>query len=579
MTTYRWTLRSTEGKEEVVRRLQHELNDMPRPLAHVLCTRGVETFDQARRFFRPSLDSLHDPFLMTDMEPAAERLTRAIRAGERVLIYGDYDVDGVTSTALMTSFLRDQGLDPVFFVPHRFRDGYGLGKTGIDYAKNCGATLIVALDCGITAHEPAHYAKSLGLDLIICDHHTAGDTLPEAVAVLDPKRPDCHYPFDELSGCGVGFKLVQATLRRLRKPSEDAHRYLDLVALSIASDIVPIVGENRTLMSAGLRQIRTAPRPGIRALAITSKLDLAACSTSQIVFKLGPRINAAGRLEDAKLAVELMTAHSMDAACASAQRIESINERRRTLDRSTFQEAVHLAESSCETCMEHALVLHKPTWHLGVIGIVASRLVERFNRPVIMLSTHEGQAKGSARSVNGFNVYNAIDACADLLTQFGGHDFAAGLALPEERVDTFRKHFNVAVRERFQPEQMERELKIDAELKLNDLTPKFRRLLPQFGPFGPHNPKPTFVAHNLRVVDYPSFTRTGGHLKFRVSDASDPSRKIAVIGFSMGDYLPVVRKSMERPDGGLSMAFNVEENTWNGRTTLQLNAKDLRAEA
>ncbi len=575
--TYRWILRSVEEKRDTVARLQHELNNLPEPLARSLVLRGVETFEQARHFFRPSLEAVHDPFLMCDMHEAANRVVQAIERKERVLVYGDYDVDGTTSAALMVTFLRDMGIDALSFIPHRYRDGYGLKKIGMDYAVNAGVSLVIALDCGITGHEVADYAQSKNLDLIICDHHTAGDTIPNAVAVLDPKRPGCSYPFKELSGCGVGFKLVQATLHKLGEPVERAYPYLDLVALSIASDIVPVLGENRLLITAGLDMLRNNPRLGIRKLAEKARLDLRKCSTSQIVFAIGPRINAAGRLDHARLAVDLLTTTNAGEAQALANKIEQINQRRRKLDRSTFKAAVNIAEASCDTCMQHALVLHHDDWHLGVIGIVASRLVERFHRPAIMLATVNGTAKGSARSILGFNVYNAIKACEPLLTQFGGHKYAAGMELPLENVEPFREKFNSVVSDMMRPELMEPELPVDAPLDLGDITPRFWRVLAQFGPFGPQNNNPLFLSRNLRVVGHPAIVGDG-HLKFRVAPATNGMPPFDVIGFKMHHHMPTVRASVQQGTG-LQMVFSIEENTWAGKTALQLKLKDLRPES
>lgn len=576
--TYRWILRSVAEKRDTVARLQHDLNDLPEPLARSLVLRGVETFEQARHFFRPSLEALHDPFLMCDMPQAAARVVQAIERKERVLVYGDYDVDGTTSAALMVTFLRDMGADALYFIPHRYRDGYGLKKIGMDYAVNAGASLVIALDCGITGHAVAAYAQQKKLDLIICDHHTAGDTIPEAVAVLDPKRPDCRYPFKELSGCGVGFKLIQATLALRGDPAERAYPYLGLVALSIASDIVPVLGENRLLMAAGLAVLRNTPRLGVRKLAERAKLDLRKCSTSQIVFSIGPRINAAGRLDHARLAVDLLTTTDEGEAEALSHQIEQINLRRRTLDRATFRAAVDMAEASCDTCMKHALVLHDTDWHLGVIGIVASRLVERFHRPTVMLATANGTAKGSARSILGFNVYNAIKACEPLLTQFGGHAYAAGMEMPLENVAPFRDRFNAVVSEHMKPELMEPELPVDAALELGEITPRFWRVLAQFGPFGPQNNNPLFLSRNLRVVGHPAIVGEG-HLKFRVAaPAGAPLVPFDVIGFKLHHLMPTVRSSVQQGTP-LKMVFSIEENTWAGKTNLQLKLKDLRPES
>lgn len=575
--THRWVLRPMD-KPEVAARLQHELNTLPEALARALVLRGIETFEAARLFFRPSPDHLHDPLLMRDMDRAAGRLAEAIQQGERVLVYGDYDVDGTTATALMTGFLRERGVDAHYFIPNRFEDGYGLGPAGIDRAAEIGAGLIVALDCGITAREEADYARRKGLDLIICDHHKAPDVLPDAVAVLDPKRPDGTYPFDELSGCGIGFKLIQATLTRLGAAPEEANDWLDLVALSTASDLVPLNGENRVLMAEGLKRLREQPRLGLQKLAEVARIDLACCTSTQILFNLAPRINAAGRLGDAGRAVELMLATDPEQAAELAQRLEAINQERRTLDQETQLEAFRLAERQLTARTRHAVVLHRPHWHLGVIGIVASRVVERFYRPAIMLCTIGDEVKGSARSIGGVNVYHALQACSDLLVRFGGHDYAAGLTLREADVPVFQQRFDEAVGERATPEVFHPVIDVDAVLDLRELDDRFWAVLKQFAPFGPNNLAPTFHAEQLEVVGEPrTVGKEGKHLKFGVrSPQGGASRD--VIAFRMAHHLPTLVDSrrLGRP---LELLFSIEENTWRGRTSLQLKARDLRLAA
>ncbi len=576
-TPFRWTLRPV-ADDEAVTALSEALNRLPPALARTLYLRGVGTFDQARHFFRGGLDGLYDPFLMRDMDRAADRLAEAVTRGERVLVYGDYDVDGTTSTALMTLFLRAQGVETDFFIPNRFEHGYGLGPAGIDYAAERGAALIVALDCGITAVEEAAYAKAKGLDLIICDHHTAEATLPDAVAVLDPKRPDCPYPFDGLSGCGVGFKLIQATLQRLARPPEEAWPYLDLVAVSTASDIVPLVDENRILMREGLRQLCVRPRVGLAMLAERAGVDLNACTSSKIVFNLGPRINAAGRLDDASLAAALLIETDAAAAARLADRIEALNEARRDLDRRTSGEALRLAEQHmAEDPDALALVLHHDGWHGGVIGITASRVAEHFHRPTVLLTTgQDGLAKGSARSVKGISIYDALAACSDLLVRFGGHAFAAGLALDPANVPALRDRLSEAVAAAVtDPEALTPELEIDAELDLTHIDDRFWRVLDQFGPFGPDNPRPLFWGRDLRIVGQPSTVGSDGkHLKLRIAQRSGGA-PFPVIGFGLGDRLDAALTSVRR-GAPVEMAFCVEENRWNGRVSLQLRAKDLR---
>lgn len=572
---YRWVVRSIDTPA-VVQRLQQDLNNLPPALARALVLRGITSLDDARFYFRPSLNNLHDPFLMQDMDVAAARVSRAIDEGETVLVYGDYDVDGTTSTALMTQFLRDQGLEVAYFIPDRFKDGYGLNEVGFDYALEVGASLVVALDCGITAIDEAAYARSKGLDLIICDHHIPKETLPGAVAVLDPKRPDCPYPFKELSGCGIGFKLIQAVLAHRGQPAEQAYPFLDLVAISTASDIVPIYDENRVLMREGLKQIGMNPRLGLRKLAELTKLDLSSCSTRQIVFTVGPRINAAGRMGDAGRAVELMLAQSEAEAEQLARRLEEVNLQRRAIDQETLQEAERMATQYLNAKTRNSLVLYQPHWHLGVIGIVASRLVERFYKPTIMLTAVNGGVKGSARSIDGINVYDALMACQDLLREFGGHDHAAGVALDEDHVPAFQERFDEQVTAALTPEMMYPIMEIDAELDLQHIDRCFWAVLKQFAPYGPENKTPIFVGRDLEVVGRPrTVGRGGSHLKFRVQQKGTKNGTMEVIGFGMGDGLETLQESWYRSIP-LEMAFSIQENDWQGNRTLQLRARDLR---
>ena len=584
--TYRWTYRSLEDPE-VVPALQEALNDLPTPLARALALRGVTTFEEARHFFRADRADLHDPLGMADMERAADRMARAIDQGESVLVYGDYDVDGTTAAALLTDFLRTWGVDASFFIPDRYDDGYGLCRRGLDVAEERDASLVVALDCGITAHEEAAYARERGLDLIICDHHTPQTTdegvdLPDAFAVIDPKRPDDDYPFTELSGCGLGFKLVQAVLARRGDDPEAAFDYLDLLAVSTASDIVPLYGENRILMAEGLRALQRTDRPGLRALAEAADLDLAdVTSTGNIVFTLGPRINAAGRMEHASTAVELLLAADHATAEPLAAELERLNRERRTIDDATEEAAVEKAERQITSRSPHALVLYDEDWHLGVIGIVASSIVERFHKPTIMLTHNGDEVKGSARSIEGINIYDALSDCADVLTQFGGHDHAAGLSLDVDDIEAFRDRFDAAVGERVTPELLTPSITVDAELDLDaigSIDDRFWAVLQQFGPFGPANATPVFHGRNLAVVGSPRTVGSdGSHLKFEVRQREGNGATFDVIGFGMGEKLSVLERSQDegRP---LELLFSLEDNTWNGRTTLQLKARDLRLE-
>ena len=573
---YRWILRPVE-QPEVLQQLQNELNKLPEPLARALLLRGIDNLERARRYFRPSLEDLHDPFLMQDMDEAVDRVIQAIQNEETLLVFGDYDVDGTTSTALLTAFLREVGANVDYYVPDRFEDGYGLGETGIDYAAEIGAGLIIAVDCGVTAIKEALYARAKGIDLIICDHHTPKDTLPEAIAVLDPKREDCEYPFKELSGCGVSFKLVQAILERLGKSQEQAFRYLDLVALSTASDIVPICGENRVLMAEGLQILRQNPRLGFRKLAEQAHLDFSTCTTSQIVFSIGPRINAAGRLGDACQAVALLLEQDEARAFDFASNLEQLNLKRRTLDRETLNVAVDMAQRQLADRTRYTIVLHRPEWHLGVIGIVASRLVERFYRPTIMMCTNNGRVKGSARSIGGLNIYQALEACKDVLIEFGGHNFAAGLSLHEEDIPSFQQCFEETVSDMITPDILRPVIEIDASLDLNDIDDRFWAVLKQFAPFGPQNTKPVFQASDLELAGQPhSVGRENAHLRFKVRQReSRNGRSMDVIGFNMGKQIDMLFDS-QRQGLPIDLLFSIEENYWKGRTTLQLKARDLR---
>ena len=540
---------------------------IPDIIAQLLAIRGIKTYDDAKYFFRPEIENLHDPFLIKDMDLGAERLALAVRKSEKVLVYGDYDVDGTTATSCVYTFLKEFGVDADYYIPHRFKEGYGINPDGIKYAEEIHASLIVSVDCGITAIKEAKVAKEKGIDLIICDHHTVGDSIPDAVAVLDPKRPDCTYPFDGLSGAGVGFKLIQATIEKLGLPQSISYKFLDLVAISIASDIVPIIDENRVLMKAGLQMIQRSPRVGIKALLELIKVKKEEVNTSKIVFSIGPRINAAGRMGDASTAVKLMIAETLAEAKAHAYELESVNLRRRDTDSKTMKEAMAQIDEDFDMDETSTIVLYKEDWHLGVIGIVASRLVDLYHRPAIMLSNVDGKIKGSARSIKGFNIYNAIKKCEDLLEQFGGHEFAAGLTLKEKNLSEFRRRINELAFSDLSENSFEPELTVDAKLDLNNVDMKFWKPLSQFEPFGPGNLRPIFVSEGVKVVGEPTIVGNG-HLKMRVRQ--NGSGMFDTIGFNMHEYLPAVR------NGNLfKIAYVLEENNWNGRRTLQLRLKDI----
>lgn len=565
--SFRWIYASPDN-ESTVSALKHELN-IPENIAYLLSLRGVDSFSKAQGFFRPGIENLHDPFLMADMKAATERLCKAIRNHETVVVYGDYDVDGTTATSIVYTFLESFGISVHYYIPHRFKEGYGINPDGIQHAIDIGADLIVSVDCGITAIDEAAYAREHGIDLIICDHHNVGPELPDAVAVLDPKRPDCSYPFDGLSGAGVGFKLIQGTIKELGLSQTLAYKYLDLVAISIASDIVPIVDENRILMREGLSMINSNPRVGIRALLQLIKMKPGNISTSSIVFSVGPRINAAGRMGDATTAVELMIATDETEASRYAKELELINKRRRTTDSRTMDEAVEKVENDFNMDELSSMVLHDPDWHLGVIGIVASRLVDAYYRPAIMLSTVEGKIKGSARSIKGFNIYEALKNCEDLLEQFGGHEFAAGLTMDASNLPEFRARIDEIAFSFLKENDFSPEITIDSKLNLGDINGKFWKLLSQFEPFGPGNLRPTFVSEDVCIEGVPSIVGNG-HLKMKVRQGE--SAVYDAIGFNMHEYMP---KLINCDENKIDVAYVLEENYWNGRRSIQMRLKDI----
>lgn len=565
--SYRWVYSEPLGGESADE-IQQSLH-IPQEIACLLNIRGITTYDDARAFFRPEKESLHDPFLMKDMEAAACRLSAAIRNHERVVIYGDYDVDGTTAVSLLYTFLKSFGLEVDYYIPHRFKEGYGINPDGIRYALQNNADLIVSVDCGITAIEEAKYAKEKGIDLIICDHHTVGDQIPDAVAVLDPKRPDCSYPFDGLSGAGVGFKLVQGATEKLGLPKQLPAKFLDLVAISIASDIVPIIDENRTLMRRGLTLINTQPRIGIKALLDRVKVPVGSVTTSSIVFSIGPRINAAGRMGDATTAVKLMIAEDEYSAQQYAKELESINNIRKDTDSETMEQALEMLETQFNLDNLSAMVLHNPEWHLGVIGIVASRLVDAHYRPAIMLSTVEGKIKGSARSIKGFNIYDALKECEDLLEQFGGHEFAAGLTMDTQNLDEFRRRINQIAGTNLSDKDFTPELEISCDLDLEKIDMKFWKLLTQFEPFGPGNMRPIFVSKDVCIEGVPTIVGNG-HLKMKIRQGDSPL--FDCIGFNMHAFEPRLRNCGQNK---IDIAYVLEENRWNGRRAIQMRLKDI----
>ncbi len=540
-------------------------------LSNLLVQRGIETFEEAKVFFRPDYEHLHDPFLMKDMDKAIDRLEKAIQNNEKVYVYGDYDVDGTTSVSLVYSFLQDYIKDLHFYIPNRYEEGYGISYKGIDYFSEEKCTLVIALDCGIKAVEKIEYAKEKGIDFIICDHHTPGDFLPEAAACLDPKRNDCSYPEKNLSGCGVGFKFLQAYCKRHEIDYHAIYEYLDLVAVSIASDIVPIIGENRVLAYFGLQKLNANPGVGLKHIIKVSGMQGRELTISDIVFKIGPRINAAGRIDSGKDAVDLLITRDEVMANTMSIDIDKCNDTRKGFDRDITQQALEMIANSKDLLSRKSTVLFEPEWHKGVIGIVASRLTEFYYRPTVILTESKGFATGSARSVEGFDLYKAIDACSDLLENFGGHMYAAGLTMKIENIPAFMDRFEAFVEENITAEQMIPQIEVDEMIGLRDINDKFYRILKQFRPFGPGNLKPVFVTK--RVFDYGTSKKVGkdqDHLKVELIEEKSGSIKQG-IGFSMGDKLEQLRTG-----NPFDICYTIEENVYNGRSSLQMMLKDMK---
>lgn len=560
----RW-INKAAPSEDQVKALGQTLN-INSLLASILIQRGIDTFDKAKAFFRPTLLDLHNPFLMQDMEKAVERLHKAIRGNEKILIYGDYDVDGTTAVALVFSYLFSFYKHCEYYVPDRYSEGYGVSQAGIEYAAANGITLIITLDCGIKASDKVTLADSHGIDFIICDHHLPDANIPNAIAVLDPKREDCGYPYTELSGCGLGFKFIQAYAQKHRD-EEEVFQYLDMVAVSIASDIVPITGENRVLTVFGLKKLNENPSPGLKALkeiaAIRNDLDV-----SGIVFTIGPRINAAGRIAHANGAVKLLIASTEQEALDLAFSINEKNDQRRVVDLDITAEALAMIEADEKIRNANSTVLYKNTWSKGVIGIVASRCIEKYYRPTIILTESNDKITGSARSVHGFDLYEAIEACSDLLDKFGGHRHAAGLTLDHQNLDAFIDRFEEVVTARMTDEMKSPVIDIDAEIQLDTITAKFLNILKQMAPFGPENLNPVFAAHHLQIAHSLSAFKDR-HIRFFVKQGQT-NNALAVVGFDMIKHYEGLVSG--KP---FSMAFTIEENVFNGNTSIQLKIKDL----
>lgn len=538
------------------------------PLATMLVQRGITHYDEAKEFFRPSLKNLPDPFLLKDMDHAVRRLALALERNEKILIYGDYDVDGTTSVALVYGFLKNFYEPIEFYIPDRYREGYGISEQGIQYAAENDFRLIISLDCGIRAVKCVTEARRRGIDFIICDHHRPGDELPPAHAIINAKQEGCAYPYKELCGCGVGFKLLQAFCRETKRPLGELYTFLDLVAVAIAADIVPITGENRILAHYGLRVLNQSPRPGLKALAEVAGLR-APLTIDNVVFGIAPRINAAGRMKHANAAVELLLAPDEAAATEWAAQLNKRNSQRREYDTDTTQQALAMIDKDEKLIRAKSTVLFDDSWHKGVVGIVASRCIEQYYRPTIILTASNGKATGSARSVSGFDVYAAITECADLLDQYGGHTHAAGLTLPIDNIPRFQEKFEEVVAARIQAKQLIPTIDVEQVIPLTEITPQFYKVLRQMAPFGPGNMRPIFVSEDLAVVGEPQLLKER-HLKFTVRQRGTDYR-LNAIGFGMAHFYEIIQEQQ-----AFRMAYNVEENHFNGYTSLQLAIRDIK---
>lgn len=562
-----WKYKNKADKEKVEN--LSEILKIDKNLAALLVQRGYETFDQSREFFRPRIEDLHDPFIMADMQKAVERLEIALEANERILIYGDYDVDGTTSVALVYSFLKEKHDNLGYYIPDRYDEGYGISVDGINYASDNDFSLVIALDCGIKAVEKIAYAKEKNIDFIICDHHTPGEELPEAAAILNPKRSDCAYPFKELSGCGVGFKFVQAYAQKNDMPFATLTPLLDLVTVSIASDIVSLNGENRVLTYFGLKRLNSDPRIGLKSIIKLSGLEGKEITISDSVFKIGPRINAAGRIDRGERAVDLLVAETVEAANEIADKINNLNTERKDLDHSHTEEAIEYIKSCDELIKKKTTVVYNPEWHKGVIGIVASRLTETFYRPTVVLTQSDGLISGSARSVPGYNLYFAVESCADLLEGFGGHMYAAGLTMKPGNLEKFQDKFEKIVSETITEDQLTPQIDIDLIIDFKAITPKFYRILKQFEPFGPDNMTPVFSTEAVYDTGESRLVgKTYEHLKL---DLIQKGHKISGIAFSMADKMEIVKSG--KP---FNVCYTIEENEFRGNKSLQLMIRDIK---
>ncbi len=561
---YRWTFRKTKD-DDTIHKLAKTLK-IPKTLAHVLSARGVDTVEDAVKFFHPGIRDLYDPFRLKNMEKAVDRILKAIENEEIIWIHGDYDVDGTASTSMVMLFLKEIGAKVDYYIPDRFDEGYGLSVKSISEAQRRGASLILTVDVGITSYVAIDYANKTKVDCIICDHHEPGEKIPDVFAIVDPLQPGCDYPFNHLAACGVAFKLIQALSIKLGVPDKP-YSYLDFVAIASAADMVPLVDENRVLVHFGLKQLNHSPRPGLKGLIECTNLKLGQIATSNIIYALAPLINAAGRMGDALRSVDMMTQKNEIQAFRIAQQLEQENRRRRVYDEQTFEESIPLAKIQIKDFDRRSLVLHQPHWHAGIIGIVASRLVDKFNLPTVLLTTIDGMAKGSARSINNFDIHSALKKCSEFLIEFGGHKHAAGLSLPEENIEPFREKFDKLARENITKEMLVPEILIDAELKLNQLSPGFLSYLNKFAPYGFENNKPIFFSRGVTSANGVKIVGNS-NLKFR---AFQSNFVIDAIGYGLADKLKYC-------SGGksFSIVYNLEINTFNGQRTPQLCIKDIR---
>lgn len=549
-----------------MKRLSEELTISP-SLVSVLVNRGIDTFDKAKKYFRPSTAHLHDPFLMDGMHLAVDRLLSARTKKEKILVYGDYDVDGTNGAGMLYLYFKEIGCDVSYYIPDRLTEGYGISQTGVEFAKKDGVKLLIAIDCGITAFPQVSYAGQLGIDVIICDHHEPADEIPPAVAVLDPLKPNCKYPFKYLCGTGVGYKFIQAIARTLGH-EEKIEQYVDYVALATTADIVPLIDENRVFVRMGLERINATPRPGIRALLDKAGLKLGNATTGQIVFAMAPRINAVGRLGDAKRAVELLVSDDYENSLQFASVLEKENLTRRKIDEGVFEEAKSFIDEYFQKYGDGAIVMHNEEWHPGVVGIVASRMVEKYYRPAVMMTTVEGVAKGSARSIAGVNIHQALKQVEDKLLQFGGHKYAAGVSVDLDRIDEFRTAFNDAIKGMLTEDLLTPEIHIDAEIDLSELTPKFMRVLKQFAPFGPQNMRPTFLTKQVQVTGLPRIVGKD-HLRFKIKKNGIT---FDCIGFNLGHLMDTVKSKLN----GLDLVFSIDESDFAGTSFSQLKIKDVQ---